>query len=100
MISLTRAIKLYGNGRTYRQVASWVDLGYLRAELRPGLGRGGQERWVEIQECQVMERMCALVELGVAPRLAIIMARGDESVLAAMERAIQACRTVGRLTPG
>lgn len=87
-ISLIDAAKRHGV--TYRQAHHWATNGLIEVRNFGSPERG--EYWLTSHEHRVFASMADLVNLGVAPRWAAVMARGDEGRLTRMENAVRAIR--------
>lgn len=79
-------------GITYRQLDYWTTQGYLRPDERPDGKQGtGYNRSYPESELDVATRMRLLVDKGLTPRVAAVVARSDErdteAILMAIERA-------------
>lgn len=66
-----RAVEL--TGITYRQLDYWTSSGWLLPE---GASGSGHSRLWTIDELNVMSRMVRLVEVGLTPVVAVVVARG------------------------
>lgn len=86
MLTLRQAAEKYNVN--YRQLFSWIQMGWVEATEARGTGVA---RYIGEEELAVVERMADLVHAGVAASMAAVVARGHEAPLRDLSRAVDKC---------